>query len=133
MLVKKRDIQQVANEMMNMLHQEEIDIINNFHDAVLAKDINKITELFEVVIFDIEDHFSTEEDMMQENKYVNFQVHKSDHDSMRKKVYNMQKQWQKSKDPIEVQDFLENEFKIWLVMHISKWDAETALHLGHAN
>ena len=56
MLMQKRDVQQVSNAMMNMLHEEEIDIINDFHDAVLAEDIEKIDELFKVVHFDVEDH-----------------------------------------------------------------------------
>jgi hemerythrin len=57
MLIAKNDVQQVANAMMNMLHEEEIEIVNNFHDAVLAKDIDKIDELFQVLLYDVEDHF----------------------------------------------------------------------------
>lgn len=52
MLFKKTEVQQVSNVMMNMLHEEEIEIVNNFHDAVMAKDIDKIDELFKVLIYD---------------------------------------------------------------------------------
>ena len=133
MLLKQKDIQQVANVMMNMLHTEEIGIINDFYDALVAKDIEKIDDLFKVVLFDIEDHFSTEEEMMEESRYKNYQVHKNDHNMMREKFEKHHKQWQKFKEPLEIQEFLETEFKSWIVMHISKWDAETALHLGHSN
>jgi hemerythrin len=34
MLLRKEDVQQVSNDVMNMLHEEEIGIINDFHDAV---------------------------------------------------------------------------------------------------
>ena len=54
MLMQKQDVQQVSNAMMNMLHEEEIEIINDFHDAVLANDIEKIDELFKVVEFNLE-------------------------------------------------------------------------------
>jgi len=74
MLIEKDAVQQVANEVMNMLHEEEIEIFNAFHDAILARDIEKIDELFKVVLFDVEDHFSTEEQMMEENNYQFFQV-----------------------------------------------------------
>jgi len=130
MLIKKQDVQQVSNAMMNMLHEEEIEIVNNFHDAVLAKDIDKITDLFEVLLYDIEDHFSTEEDMMEESKFYAAQIHKAEHDSMRKKVKELHEDWGKNKDPEAVQVFLEGDFKNWLVLHVARWDSETAMHLG---
>ena len=34
MLIQEHDVQQVANEMMNMLHKDEMEVINNFYDAV---------------------------------------------------------------------------------------------------
>lgn len=130
MLLNVKDVQQVSNAIMNMLHEEEIIIINDFHDAVLQKDIEKIDELFKVVIFDIEDHFTTEEDMMEESQFYAMQIHKNEHDTLRKKVKDMYENWQKEKEPLEIQKFLEGEFKHWIVLHISRWDAETALHLG---
>jgi hemerythrin len=133
MLMQKQDVQQVSNAMMNMLHEEEIDIINAFHNAVLAKDIEKIDELFKVVEFDIEDHFSTEEEMMEESKFYAMQMHKSEHDTMRKKLKNTKEEWEKNKGPKAVQEFLEGEFKHWIVLHISRWDSETAMHLGDSN
>lgn len=38
MLMRLSDLQQLSNDVMNMLHEEELEIINSFHDAVLAKD-----------------------------------------------------------------------------------------------
>ena len=127
MLIHLSEIQQVANEVMNMLHEEEIEIINEFYDAVVAKDIEKIDELFKVVLFDVEDHFSTEEAMMEQNKYGYFQVHKSDHDTMREKLAKFHKRWEILKGPTELQGFLEKDFKQWIKLHISKWDTEMAL------
>lgn len=133
MLMKLQDVQQVSNAMMNMLHEEEIEIINDFHDAVIAKDIEKIDELFKVVQFDIEDHFSTEEEMMEQSQFYAFQMHKSEHDTMRKKLKKISDHWEAHKNPQEVQEFLEGEFKHWIVLHISRWDSETAMHIGDTN
>lgn len=130
MLIENKDIQQVSNDMMNILHEEEIRIINEFHDAVLVKDIDKINELFKVVQFDVEDHFSTEEAMMEESKFYAMQIHKSEHDTMRKKLNQLQENWGHNRDPEEILRFLEDEFKHWLVLHVARWDSETALHLG---
>ncbi len=133
MLMKKTDVQQVSNAMMNMLHEEEIDIINDFHDAALAKDIEKIDELFAVVEFDVEDHFTEEEDMMEESKFYAMQMHKSEHDTMRGKLKKLRENWDKNKNPEAVIRFLEDDFKHWIVLHISRWDSETAMHLGDSN
>lgn len=133
MLVQKHEIQQVANEVMNMLHEDELDIINEFHDAVIAKDIEKVDELFKVLLVDMEDHFKTEEDMMEQAQYSSFQMHKADHDTMRKKLNKFHQRWEVLKGPKELKVFLEKDFKKWLMLHVSKWDSETALHLGHAN
>ncbi len=133
MLMKIGDVQQVSNAMMNMLHEEEIGIINDFHDAVIARDIEKIDELFKVVLFDVEDHFRTEEEMMEQSKFYAMQMHKSEHDTMRKKLYDLHERWELLKSPKEVQEFLEEEFKRWITLHISRWDSETAMHLGDTN
>jgi len=130
MLIELNDIQKVSNAIMNLLHEEELKIINDFHDAALAKDLDKIDELFKVVQYDIEDHFSTEEEMMEESKFYAMQIHKSEHDTMRKKIEQLQEDWRNHRNPKEIVRFLEEEFKHWLVLHISRWDSETAMHLG---
>ncbi|MFT5661667.1 MAG: hemerythrin [Sulfurimonas sp.] len=130
MLLEKKDVQQVSNDVMNMLHDEEIEIVNSFHDAVVAKDIKKIDELFTVLEFDVEDHFSTEEEMMEESGFYAAGIHKAEHDTMRGKVKKIKEGWVINKDPIPVQEFLEGEFKHWMVLHVARWDSETALHLG---
>ncbi|HEY9128674.1 MAG TPA: hemerythrin family protein [Sulfurovum sp.] len=130
MLIELKDIQKVSNAIMNLLHEEELKIINDFHDAALAKDLDKIDELFKVVQYDIEDHFSTEEEMMEESKFYAMQIHKSEHDTMRKKIAQLHEDWKNNRNPKEIVRFLEEEFKHWLVLHISRWDSETAMHLG---
>lgn len=130
MLMKVTDVQQVSNAMMNMLHEDEINLINDFHDAVLAKDLSKIDELFDVVLFDVEDHFTTEEDMMEESKFYAMQIHKSEHDTLRKKLDSLHKKWKLEKNPKDIREFLEGEFKHWITLHVARWDSETALHLG---
>ena len=133
MLLRKEDVQQVSNDMMNMLHDEEIEIINNFHDAVLAKDIEKIDELFPVVEFDVEDHFSTEEEMMEQSQFYGMQMHKSEHDTLRGKLKKLKEHWLAHKDPKAVKTFLEDDFKHWMVLHVARWDSETAMHIGDTN
>ena len=133
MLLSPRDIQLVSNEMMNMLHEDEVEIVNDFYEAVLANDIEKIDELFKVVMFDVEDHFSTEEQMMEQSQFYAMQIHKSEHDTMRDKLKNTYERWLALKSPKEIKSFLEEDFRPWIKLHISRWDAETAMHIGDTN
>ena len=130
MLIQEQDVQQVANAMMNMLHEDEMEVINNFYDAVKAKDIEKIDALFAGFLAEIETHFKTEEDMMEQSSYSDAQMHKSDHDVIRKKLEKFHKRWDVLKGPTELLGFLEKDFKKWYTQHISKWDAQTAPHVG---
>jgi len=129
MLIQEREVQQVINPIMNMLHEEELEIINNFHDAVIAKDIETIDTLFKEVILNVEDHFKTEEEMMDQQNYAHAQVHKGDHDLMRKKLEKFHKRWEVLKGPKELKTFLEKDFKKWYIQHVSKWDTQTAMAL----
>jgi len=126
MLIQEQDVQQVANAMMNMLHEDEIELINNFYDAVKAKDIDKVDELFKALLVEVEAHFKTEEDMMEKSAYADMQMHKSDHDIMRKKLAKFHKRWEVLKGPKEIQGFLEKDFKKWYTGHVSKWDSQAA-------
>lgn len=126
MLIQKREIPPVANDMMNMLHEDEVEVVNQFHDAVIARDIDKIDELFEEVIADVEVHFATEEAMMEQANYEFATIHKGDHDTMRKKLKDLHERWKVLKGPTEVKGFLEKDFKQWFKLHISKWDSDTA-------
>lgn len=130
MFLDIKEVQQVANAMMNVLHEEEIHIVNEFYDAAAANDIAKTDELFKVVLFDVEDHFTTEEEMMEQSQFYAMQMHKSEHDTMRQKIKDLHAHWEKFKDPKEVTTFLEEEFKKWIVLHVARWDSETAMHVG---
>ncbi len=62
--------------------------------------------------------------------YNKSQIHKAEHDTMRGKVKDLQEDWDKNKNPAIVQAFLEGEFKKWIVLHVARWDSETAMHIG---
>ncbi|NPA52006.1 MAG: hemerythrin family protein [Aquificae bacterium] len=130
MLLKKEELPQVANPMMNILHEEEVEIVNQLHDALKAKDIEKADHMFKVFLEDIEDHFSTEEDMMRESRFFAYQMHKGEHDTMKQKIYQLYEDWKQTRNFEDLIKFLEDEFKPWLILHISRWDAETAMHVG---
>ena len=130
MLIDKRSIPQVSNIEMNMIHADEVDLVNKFYDALKEGNIEKADTLFKEFLNSVEEHFSEEEQMMIEGQYWARAMHKSEHDTMREKLHNLYENWKKNKNPQEVIEFLEKEYAPWLNLHISRWDAETAMHIG---
>ncbi len=130
MLIKKESIPKVANPEMNMIHEEEVELVNKLYDALKEGDIEKSDKLLKEFLESVEAHFSDEEEMMVESGYWARAMHKSEHDTMRQKLKELYEKWEKNKNPEEVIKFLEEEYVPWLNLHISRWDSETAVHLG---
>ncbi|MDF1874475.1 hemerythrin family protein [Sulfurimonas sp. SAG-AH-194-I05] len=130
MLILETDVRKVTDDVMNMLHEDERELINAFYDAVVAKDIDKIDTLFKVVLVEVEAHFKSEEDMMEQGGYAGLAVHKSDHDAMRAKLEKFHKRWEVLKGPKEVRSFLEKDFKKWMISHVATRDKDASQHLG---
>ena len=130
MLFGKEDLQLVANPMMNMLHEEEVEIANAFYEAAKACNKEKVGELFEVFLYDVEDHFGTEEAMMQQARIFGANIHKEEHDTMRSKLAELKAHWDEHNECAEIVRFLEEEFKPWIILHVARWDSESAMHLG---
>ncbi len=130
MILKTTDLPQVANVLMNAIHEEEIEIINELHEACLREDKDKVESLLRFLLEHMEDHFSTEEEMMREADFFAYPMHKAEHDSMREELKLLWERWEKGKNPRDVGGFIEGRLIHWLLLHIARWDAITALHLG---
>lgn len=130
MLIQEHEVQQVPNAMMNMLHTDELEVINNFYAALKAKDIDAADALFVQFLAEIDTHFQTEEEMMTQVAYSDAQMHKNDHEAIKAKLLKFKKRWDVLKGPTEMLGFLEKDFKKWYTQHIAKWDAQAAPHLG---
>jgi len=130
MLILEQDVRQVANEVMNMLHEDEAELINKFHDAVVANDVDLIDELFTELVAEVEAHFKSEEDMMEESGFGGYQIHKNDHNIIREKLKKFHDRWKVLKSAKEVRSFLEKDFKKLWTTHLSRWDTEAAMQMG---
>ncbi|GBC88555.1 Bacteriohemerythrin [bacterium HR13] len=130
MVIKKTDLPQVANSIMNALHEDEIEIINELYQACQEGNVEKIDELMDLLLYDIEDHFSTEEELMREAEFFAYPMHKAEHDGMRKEVKALMESWKKNREAQEISNFIKDRLVPWLMLHIARWDSTTALHLG---
>jgi len=64
-------------------HHEIIALVSGF-DELLRQDgtAEQVIDLFAVVLWNIRSHFETEEQLMLEHTYVNYQAHKAEHDRL---------------------------------------------------
>ncbi|SNZ13862.1 bacteriohemerythrin [Hydrogenobacter hydrogenophilus] len=130
MIIKKTDLPQVANSIMNALHEDEVEIINELYSACEEGNKERIDQLMELLVYDIEDHFSTEEELMREGDFFAYPMHKAEHDSMRQEVKALMESWKRNKKPEEISQFIKERLVPWLMLHIARWDSTTAMHLG---
>lgn len=130
MLLGIDKLPKVANDLFNALHEDEVQIIEDLYNACQKGDLQEVERLMDLLLYDIEDHFSTEEALMKESEFFAYPMHKAEHDSMRKDIKNPYDEWKSSKDPRIIATFLEEKMVPWLLLHISRWDSVTAMHIG---
>jgi hemerythrin len=130
MVIKRTDLPQVANSIMNALHEDEIEIINELYEACQKGNMERIDELMDLLLYDIEDHFFTEEELMREAEFFAYPMHKAEHDSMRKEIKALMESWKKNREAQEISNFIKDRLVPWLMLHIARWDSTTAIHLG---
>ena len=125
--VQWKDEYSVGIESIDSQHKKLLGLINSLQTAVNYKTGEAFErEALDELVDYTKTHFKFEEDMMEQSAYSDTQMHKSDHDVIRKKLEKFHKRWEVLKGPKELQGFLEKDFKKWYTQHISKWDAQTA-------
>ena len=130
MLIKKEELPKVNFREMDEIHFTELDIINNLYDAAVSGDYEKTKQLLDEFIEDVEDHFAFEEDLMEQNEFFAYPLHKSEHDMVLRDLYKLKEKFEEKKDPKLVAEFLENKYVPWLINHLNTMDMATASFLG---
>ncbi|MDQ7081938.1 MAG: hemerythrin domain-containing protein [Aquificota bacterium] len=130
MLIGPKDIQKVPNMFMNAVHEDEIEIINRLYEALKKGDLQEADKLMDELLVDLEDHFSTEEELMRESDFFGYPMHKAEHDNMRRDFKAVYDFWKETKQPSAVMKFLEEKMVPWLKLHVAQWDSVTAQHIG---
>jgi hemerythrin len=136
MLIDKTNLPMVAKDDMNDVHLEDVDIINDLYELVLAyeKDFSeenkqKIDEQYQEWFKHTIVHFANEEEMMREKSFPPYPVHKGEHDNALSTMDRVFLSWQSTGDIQVLKGYLEEELPTWLVHHIQTMDTVTAMFL----
>ncbi len=123
--MKWEDSFSVGIKKIDEQHKKLISMINDFHVS-LSKGHGKkaLSRILEELASYVEEHFSTEENYMQEFDYPGYIAHKREHDNFTSKVLQIYEEYQEGKEVVtlELLDFL----KKWLKNHILGTDQKYA-------
>jgi len=130
MIISMDDIPKVAVDKMNSIHATEIDILNKLYNSVVSnKDSEEIDKYLKEFIQDVEDHFNFEQGLMEKYNFFAYIPHKMEHDRIRMELSQLNKNWEKSKNPDLIKTYIEQHFIPWLVNHVQTMDTVTAMYL----
>ena len=127
-MIDKKSLPQVAYQMMNEVHQEEVDLLNRL-EAVLKDeelDIPHIDELLDRLLEHTKEHFSNEERLMQEVSFPAMMMHQGEHLRVFNEMKRVVGQWEETRDPNVIREYFLGTLIEWLMHHINTMDTITA-------
>jgi len=134
MLIDKNNLPLVAEDFMNDVHFEDVDIINELHEKAINYRDNKTDENKESLIASYEkwfehtvNHFKGEEDKMLELRFPPYMMHKGEHDRCLEHMEQVLRSFKETDDIDALVRYLEVDLTQWLVNHIQTMDTVTAM------
>ena len=126
-MIDPSHLPRVSLNTMNDMHLEELKIINAFLEALQRDgDFQDLSEHFEKLLAHMQEHFSSEETLMQEAQYPSFRMHKGDHDKVLNEARYSEMEWRNRKDRDALQTYLDEDLLPWLDQHIKAMDRPMA-------
>lgn len=102
-------------------HKNLVNMLNNLYDAMTAgKGKDVAPKILKEMSGYALTHFATEEKLMQQHGYPEFEAHKREHEAFVKKVQEFNAEMQKGN--LGVTSQVANFLKTWLVNHIQGTD-----------
>jgi hemerythrin len=104
-------------------HKKLVDMINHLHDSMKqGKGSDALGPILKSLAAYTQTHFASEERLMKQHGYPDYEAHKKEHNQLVMQVVEVQKQMASGKAPLsqEVMNFLRN----WLINHIQGLDAK---------
>ncbi|RXJ91571.1 hypothetical protein CRV01_00320 [Arcobacter sp. CECT 8983] len=134
MLINKNDLPLVAEDFMNDVHYEDVDIINDLYEKLLKYIETETKENKNIVIDAFQDwydhtvsHFKGEEDKMLELNFPPYMMHKSEHEKCLEQMRQVLDYFIKNNDKEFLKSYLEIDLVNWLINHIQTMDTVTAM------
>ena len=129
MLINWSDGYSVNIKEMDEQHKKLVSLINGFYDALQASmELDAIPSLLDGVIDYTKTHFSSEEELMKQHGFPEYEEQKAAHDDFTKKVLDMQKRYKAGEKNVAGKVAL--LLSSWLMDHIVMKDKKYGAHLN---
>lgn len=120
----------VNNKILDDQHRLEFQIINRLRSALANGGVVALDAVFQELIVFVMLHFATEEELMAKADYPNLDAHRADHDSLRSKVFDIDRRFRKGRR-VAACDLLQL-LQEWTSYHIPKRDRELSRFLAES-
>lgn len=134
MLINKNNLPLVAEDFMNDVHYEDVNIINdlyekllNYIDAETKENKNIVIDAYQNWYDHTVSHFKGEEDKMIELNFPPYMMHKGEHEKCLEQMRQVLDYFIKNDDKEFLKSYLELDLINWLVNHIQTMDTVTAM------
>lgn len=108
-------------------HQAMIDLLNQLHTAILAKNPTRVSNLLEQFSCVAMQHFATEERLMSEVSYPHLERHKTQHDEFAERAQNLHEEILLGRLVLNAQ--LTEAIREWMLDHFQGEDRELGQYL----
>ena len=134
MLIDKNKLPLVAEDFMNDVHFEDVDIINELYEKAINYKNNNSEVNKEILVSCYQEwydhtvsHFKGEEDEMLERQFPPYLMHKGEHDRCLEHMDLVIKNFVETNDIDALVRYLEVDLIDWLLNHINTMDTITAM------
>ncbi len=131
MLIEEGFIPVVALDVMNEVHDEEIELLNEL-DVLIAKreageDVEaELAAKINEFVAHVEFHFSNEENMMRETGVPVYPIHKGEHDRVRAELQEAVADWRSEAGFVLFASHIRHTIPQWFADHVATMDNVTA-------
>jgi hemerythrin-like metal-binding protein len=112
-----RDSFNTGHNIIDCQHKKLVMLINELFTSLGESNNNaKIESVFDELCKYTVEHFSVEEQLMQDKKYPNYNSHKAEHDSFTKEIFSLKDKFTNHNQQAAIEAI--NFLKDWLLNHI---------------
>ncbi len=131
-LLEWREEFKTGNPSVDHEHEELIGLINELHGKLSGtnRDRDEITDFLGEIYAQISAHFALEERLMRDEEYVDYPVHKADHDRLLDEIGVIMDDYD-SESFKDMETDLSNRLQNWFSNHFRTMDVKLHALLGH--
>lgn len=111
-------------DVIDAQHKQIVNYINKLNIAIEKNDAEQVVIVIEQLRDYCADHFTFEEQLMQQANYILSTAHQAVHRRFTEKIVNIQAELENGKDPFNVARRVRTWLMTWLIQHIHHEDID---------